>query len=284
MARRPRIVGVRLYHHIYAWGNNRQPIFVTDQHYRRYLGFLEIHSKDYRVDIVAYALMQSHIHLFVFDLIGKVPQFMNSLHGEYAQYYNQITGHIGHVFGERYNNKVVQANVYGLWLSRYIHRQALEAGLVADPREYQWSSYQGYLGETPIGFLKPEVILGQFGFGPERIHQYEAFILGAEHGPIDWEMRSVTVIGDESFRQDMRERETAEDHKNLTDEEVFNLLVERFNVNPDLLLAARGLTEKRMRRKIIRYLVEDAGLRPTRVAQLCNISSMAVQKALNTEV
>jgi len=284
MARRPRIVGAKLYHHIYAWGNNRQPIFVTDQHYRRYLGFLETYSEDYRVDIVAYCLMQSHIHLFVFDLPGKVSQFMTSLHGEYAKYYNHVTGHIGHVFGERYNNKVVQANVYGLWLSRYIHRQALAAGLVADSREYHWSSYQAYLGETPLGFLKPEVILGQFGTGRERIRQYEKFVLSTECGPVDWNARSVAVIGDESFRQDMRERETAEDHKNLTDEEVFNLLVEHFNVNPDLLLAARGLKEKRMRRKMIRYLVDDAGLRPTRVAQLCNISSMAVQKALNTEV
>ena len=110
MARRPRLFGEELYHHIYAWGNNQQAIFVTDKHYERYINFLGRYSRDNQIDMIAYALMQSHVHLFVYDRLGKISLFMNELHGEYAQYFNHVTGRVGHVFGERFNNKVVQAN------------------------------------------------------------------------------------------------------------------------------------------------------------------------------
>lgn len=284
MARRPRLFGERLYHHIYAWGNNRQAIFITDQHYARYLDSLEKYSKDNRVDIIAYAFMQSHIHLLVFDLLGKVSQFMNSLHGEYAQYFNHVTGRVGHVFGERFNNKVVQVNMYGLWLSRYIHRQAVEAGLVIDPKEYPWSSYRIYIGEAPLGFVKSDIILEQFGIGRERITKYKEFVLGAEHGPIDWDMKSATIIGDEVFQQGVQERDTAEYQENLNDKEIYQLINAQFKVTPELLFSAHGLSEKRLRRKIVKYLIDEVGLKPAKIAKLFHISRSGVQRALNTKV
>ena len=51
-----------------------------------------------------------------------------------------------HVFGNRFKNKVVDANSYGLWLSQYIHRQVVEAGLVSNPENYEWTSYHTYIG------------------------------------------------------------------------------------------------------------------------------------------
>jgi putative transposase len=284
MARRPRLFGRQIYHHIYAWGNNRQPIFITGQHYARYLDFLEKYSVDYRVDIIAYALMQSHIHLFVYDLLGKVSLFMNSLHGAYAQYYNHVTGRIGHVFGERFNNKIVQANVYGLWLSRYIHRQAIEAGLVSDPKHYPWTSYQRYLGENVLDFVKPDVILEQFGNEQERLSRYEKFVLRVANGPIDWDMKSAIVIGDDKYRQDFLERKPPVDQADLGDKQVNELITTRFKIKPRQLSAPNGWEEKRLRNKIIRYLVEEVGLKPLRIAQLCHISRMTVHRALNKNV
>jgi len=279
MARRPRLSGERLYHHIYAWGNNRQAIFLNHQHYATYLDYLRKYSNDYRVDIIAYALMQTHIHLFVYDLRGRVSDFMNSLHGEYAQYFNRMTGGVGHVFGERFNNKVVQANEYGLWLSRYIHRQAVEAGLVRDPKDYPWTSYHGYLGETSVGFLKPEIILSQFGNDKQCFIRYKEFVEGTENGPVAWDSKSVIVVGDEEFKQGIRECEAAGSHEDPSDEEILVLIASRFKVKPELLITPHGWEEKRLRRMLIRYLVDEIGLKPARIAQLCHISRMAVQKA-----
>lgn len=284
MARRPRLSGKEIYHHIYAWGNNRQAIFFVDQHYVRYLDSLEKYSKDYRVDIVAYAMMQTHIHLFVYDPLGRVSEFMNSLHGEYAQYFNRMTGRVGHVFGERFNNKVVQANEYGLWLSRYIHRQAVEANLVTDPRYYPWTSYQIYLGDAPLGFLKPDVILEQFGNEQERINRYRKFVLGSANGPIDWDMKSAVVVGDDEFKQEVRERQIPAGQEDLSDKQILELITTCFKIKPRLLFAPNGWGEKRLRGKIIAYLVEEVGLKPPRVAQLCRISHITVYRALHKKV
>ena len=284
IARRPRLFGKRLYHHIYAWGNNRQAIFITDEHYAKYLDFLEKFSRDYRVDIIAYALMQTHVHLFVYDILGKVSQFMNSLHGEYAQYFNSAMGRVGHLFGERFNNKVVQANVYGLWLSRYIHRQALEAGLVIDPRAYPWSSYRAYVGEVPQGFVRPSVILEQFGVGKEGIARYDSFVNSSERGPLDWDGRSATVVGDEGFVKEVLDMEITEQQQDSNDVEIRKLVNVRFGGRHDLISSAHGMSEKRLRRKIIRYLIKECGYRPSKIAQLFHISRSAVQRALNAEM
>jgi len=284
MARRPRLAGEKLYHHIYAWGNNRQAIFINTQHYARYLDFLEKFSRDYKVDIIAYALMQSHIHIFVYDLLGKISQFMNSLHGEYAQYYNRVTGRIGHVFGERFNNKVVQVNEYGLWLSRYIHRQAVEANLVTDPKEYPWSSYQAYLLDDELGLVKPSIILEQLGTGEERSALYEEFVLGCEHGSIDWNMKSTTIVGDEIFQQEVLGKDNAENQGNPSDDRIYQLINAKFRVSRELLTDAHGLSEKRLRREIVGYLVEEICLKPSRVARLCRISRSGVQRALYAKV
>lgn len=281
MARRPRLSGEEVFHHIYAWGNNWQAIFLVDKDYQQYLCLLEKYSNEYRVDIIAYALMWSHVHLFAFDRHGQVSQFMNSLHGEYAQYFNRIRGGVGHVFGERFNNKIVQANEYGLWLSRYIHRQAVEAGLVADPEEYPWTSYHIYLGKKPTGFLKPAAVLTQFGEGQERRCEYEKFVRGSDNGPVDWNARSIEVVGNECFQRGVRGRIDRKDQMNLTEKQIYEIIMEHFGVKPHLLSTPIGYKEKRLRRKILAYLVEDVGLKPQLVRRLLRISHMTMHRALS---
>ncbi|UCG30171.1 MAG: transposase [candidate division WOR-3 bacterium] len=284
MARRPRLFGEEIYHHIYAWGNNRQAIFLVDQHYERYISLLEKYSNNNQIDTIAYALMQSHIHLFLYDHLGKVSQFMNSLHGEYAQYYNHMIGRVGHVFGERFNNKVVQANEYGLWLSRYIHRQAVEAGIVTAPRQYPWTSYQIYIGAAPLGFLKPDVILEQFGDKQGRRSRYEEFVEGTENGPIDWNLKSMVVIGNEDFNREVQVRLAPEVRENLSEKQIYELVTTRFKIKHGLLLNPHGWEEKRTRCEVIKFLVEEVGLQAAKIAQLCRISKMTVHRALHKNV
>ena len=280
MARRPRLSGEDTYHHIYAWGNNRHAIFCIDRDYQQYLCLLERYCGEYRIEMIAYALLQTHVHLFLYDQIRKVSQFMNSLHGEYAQYFNRVTGSVGHVFGERFNNKIVQANEYGLWLSRYIHRQAVEAGIVTDAKAYPWTSYHYYLGEKPAGFLNPTVVLAQFGDSPENRRNYVEFVNGSNNGPVDWDARS-PVVGSENFQRRMRERSGRKEQKNLTEKQVHELIMEHFDVNPQLLSTPSGLNEKRLRRKVLAYLVEEVGLSQIEVRRLFRISHMTMCRAMS---
>jgi len=62
MAKRPRLFGPELYHHIYNRGNDRHPLFKTESDFERYLEYLRIYSRYFAIDIIAYALMEWHIH------------------------------------------------------------------------------------------------------------------------------------------------------------------------------------------------------------------------------
>ncbi len=91
MAWHPRFCGENLYHHIYVWGNDRYPVFKFEHHYKSYLEFLKRFSKKFAIDVIAYALMEWHVHLFIFDRLNKISVFMENLHGEYAKYFNANT-------------------------------------------------------------------------------------------------------------------------------------------------------------------------------------------------
>ena len=163
MARSPRIKGAHLYHHVFNRGNDKHPLFKKDQDYRRYIRFLQIFSRKHAIRIIAYALMEWHMHLFLYDKSGHLSSFMQILHGKYAYRYNVRHERTGHVFGGRFKNKIVDTNTYGKWLSRYIHRQALDAGIVDCAEAYPWTSYHHYLDPAHEPFLHSSIILKQFG-------------------------------------------------------------------------------------------------------------------------
>lgn len=286
MARRPRLLGKKTYHHIYAWGNDRHPVFKDESHYEKYLVYLEHYSHVHGIDIVTYALMTWHIHLFVYDKLGNLSQLMNSVHGEYAQYFNRATERVGHVFGERFNNRIVQVNNYGLWLSRYIHRQPLEAGYVKELKDYRWSSYRGYIGVVPMGFVKPGIILKQFGQGKLAYCNYEEFVLNAEVDPTDWDKIPAAIIGDEDFRERFEELRTLKNDEKgeaLRTNDLIEIISKRLKIEPALLLNPYGLQERRLRHRAFAILVREYRLSVTRVSQLFGTSAMAVTKALKTK-
>jgi putative transposase len=56
----------------------------------------------------------------------------------------------------------VDADVYLLELSRYIHLNPVRAGIVTKPEDYPWSGYRAYLGFETIPWLTTDWVLAQF--------------------------------------------------------------------------------------------------------------------------
>jgi REP element-mobilizing transposase RayT len=271
--------GEKLYHHIYAWGNDRHPVFKDVQHYKRYLDYLRLYCRMYKIETIAYALMEWHLHLFIYDIAGRISKFMKNLHGEYAKYFNKHARRVGHVFGERFNNKIVQPNNYGLWLSRYIHRQPVEAGIVSDPKEYAWTSYRAYIGLEPLGFIKPDVILEQFGRGKDGCNSYQAFVLGTDEGPVEWQATQSAVIGDANFLE-RHDNPIDEEKEELGDKELLKLLSRQLGVKPVSILKPRGHAMRRLRHRAFVISAEEYGISATRLARMFDVSAMAVAKVL----
>jgi putative transposase len=250
-----RFRGDDLFHHIYAWGNDHHPIFKERYHYQRYLSYLEKYSIKHKVDVIAYALMRDHVHLFMHDLENKISEFMLHMHGEYAKYYNWSSHRVGHVFGERYNNKIVEANEYGMWLTRYIHRQALKKGIVTDPVEYPWTSYRIYIGLDRNVYLKNAFIIDQFGSGKEADDNYRNFVMDNDDGPIDW-----SVIERDQFRKNGKVEEIC---KNL-------------GIDVDGYRNVQDKAQRKNRNKLILQLLNDYGLKAVEIAEYFNITKSAI--------
>lgn len=281
MPKRPRLKGEDLYHHIYNRGNDRHPIFKANTDYLRYLDALFKYAGKYKIEVIAYALLEWHIHLFIHDLKSKLAQFMNALHGWYAQIYNKLYGRIGHVFEARFKSKVVDANNYGLWLSRYIHIQPMTAKIVSDPKDYPWTSYRVYIGLEKNPILKTETILSQFGKSQSgRIAAYKQFVENNENdGPVDWTKvmaSSQPIVGDDEFivRVKARVNNRIEDNNKFDDP--IRFISNYLKVPTNILMNPCGQQERNLRRKAITVLGHKYGLGVRDIARLFNMAPSSV--------
>ena len=276
-----RLSGSDLYHHIYAWGNDRHSIFEQDHHYEYYLQCLKKYSQLFAVDIIAYALMEWHVHLFVYDRDDSISTFMERVHGEYALFYNKDTNRVGHVFGERFNNKIVQPNIYALRLSKYIHRQALEAGLVDHPLQYRWTSYRVYCGHEKNTFIKPGIIFDQFNGEGDCYQQYVSFVMDKEDDPVDWDRARLYVVGDKKFKNYINVTFRKSKKKtNTSSKNPLRLACEEFKMSKKMLLHPHGQRERGIRHQVILFLVNDQGFNQTQVAHALRISRLSVINVL----
>jgi REP element-mobilizing transposase RayT len=283
MAWQQRLCGENLYHHIFAWGNNRNRIFSSDQHYTNYLELMAIYAKSHQIDIIAYALMEWHVHLFIYDTINTMANFMQDLHSMHARYYNHETNRVGHAFGERYNNIIVQPNNYALSLSKYIHRQAVEAGLVTDPKMYEWTSYHRYIGLEPHGFVKPNIILDQFGENVsqnDRVEQYINFVKGDKADTVDWDKRNFNVVGDSSFCAQIKHLNREKKNIKVIPNDLILIACIKLGVERDQLLNPCGRGDKELRHRAFLLLVKEYGCSYNEIAQLFKVTRLTVLKAI----
>jgi putative transposase len=283
MAWQQRLCGENLCHHIYAWGNNRNRIFSNERHFNYYLNSLADFADRHQIDIIAYALMEWHIHLFIYDRVNSMADFIQGLHSVHAHYYNHDTNRVGHAFGERYNNKVVQPNNYALCLSKYIHRQAVEAGLVKDPKMYEWTSYHRYIGIKPPEFVKPNIILDQFGenlSSEERITQYINYVKRNKKDLVDWDMNNFNVVGDGSFCSRLKKINEGKKRVKIMPHDVIGIVSKDLAIDRERLCGPSGMEEKELRHRAFRILFEDYGYTYSEIARIFKVSRLTVYKAI----
>ena len=141
MSRQPRIPGEYL--HIIVRGIGKQILFEDSSDYKRYLSSLIQYAQQEDITILAYCLMENHVHLLIRDTHGAVPVFMKKTGVSYAQYYNRKYERTGHLFQDRYKSEIITDDAYLLSVFRYILNNPAKAG-ICEAAEYSWSSYHEY--------------------------------------------------------------------------------------------------------------------------------------------
>lgn len=173
------------YYHLYNRGNNRNRIFYQRANYLFFLQRLQEYLVPV-VDVVAYCLMPTHYHLLVqvkmSEVSEDVSKAMMRFSVSYTKAMNRQYDRVGSLFQGAFQARHVGRNNYLVHLSRYIHLNPVMASLIERAEDWEFSSYQEYIGLRNGTLPKPEVVLGQF---PSRA-AYREFVEG--YAPPEREM------------------------------------------------------------------------------------------------
>jgi putative transposase len=121
MPRQARLDAPGTLHHVMIRGTERQRIFREDKDRQHFLSQIARISEDTGARILAWVLIDSHVHILMFSGPAGISKFMRRLLTGYAVWYNRKHHRTGHLFQNRYKSIVCEEETYLLELVRYIH-------------------------------------------------------------------------------------------------------------------------------------------------------------------
>jgi len=144
LARLPRYFVKDQPQHIIQRGNNREPIFASEEDYYFYLECLKDAADQHGCAVHSYVLMTNHVHFLITpETTESLPKMLQSVGRRYVQYFNYTYDRTGTLWEGRYKATLIDSERYLLTCMRYIELNPVRAGMVAHPGEYNWSSYAG---------------------------------------------------------------------------------------------------------------------------------------------
>lgn len=212
MARLPRLSLPGYLHHIIQRGNNRQAIFSCPADRQTLLDLVEENAKKSGVAIHAYVLMGNHFHLLATpEAANSLPRMMQSVGRRYVRYFNNSQGRSGTLWEGRYRSTLIQAEPYLLACMAYMDLNPVRAGLVAEPRDYPWSSHAHYAGLRSDRLVTPHPLfwtLGNTPFAREAAYVdiVRAGVSVSQQSALTDSLLSGWALGDASFVADLQTR------------------------------------------------------------------------------
>jgi REP element-mobilizing transposase RayT len=174
--------------HIYNRGNNKEKIFFDEQDYKAFLfrlglcmGFTEeelnkeklitmphsrirINGNNNLFKLHSFCLMPNHFHLLI-EQLGDIPisKLISQVCTSYAMYINKKYKRVGHVFQDCFKTVLIENNPQLMWTSAYIHMNPVKDGLVKNPEEYNWSSYNDFALDRNLSIVSKKLLIETFG-------------------------------------------------------------------------------------------------------------------------
>ena len=168
-------------YHVYNQGNNKQNIFIEDNHFLYFLQLYEAYIVPH-CETLAWSLMNTHFHFMIYAdtrcndikkqgglMLDPVTNGFRKLLSTYAHEFNIKNNRSGSLFRPKtksicLNDEVEKNNFaskqdYYRNTFDYIHNQAVEAGIVERPEWWKWSSLRFYLGLRSQSFCNKQLAL-----------------------------------------------------------------------------------------------------------------------------
>jgi putative transposase len=197
--------------HILTRGNNRQDVFRDEIDYEKYFEILKRYKEKYQFKLYHYVLMKNHVHLVLETLEEgrSLAEIMKGINLSYAQHYKKRYDHIGHFWQDRFKSILISKDQYLLACGSYVELNPVRAGLVKDPRDYQWSSYRVY------GYGRKDLLVDEHPIYRElsktesdRRKRYREFVWGMlrSRGAMRGEMDRRAIYGGEAFAGELKKK------------------------------------------------------------------------------
>jgi putative transposase len=167
-------------YHVFSRGNFRQPTFLDEDHYAKFLRLLHRVTLRRSWTILDWCLMPNHYHLVVQLNAGGLSDGMKELNGCFSRWSNLRTGRTrsGHLWQNRFKSLDLEDPAH-LWeVLRYVPNNPVAKGLVERPEDWPWSGYRATIGlEHPYAFHQPSELLRYFAVTPSvAIERYKRFV------------------------------------------------------------------------------------------------------------
>lgn len=178
MPRQARIILRQTPHHVVQRGHNRQAVFIEDADYRYYINTLREWKEELKIKVYGYCLMTNHVHLIIDpcqeeDNLGKL---MKRLAGRQTRYVNAQERRTGSLWEGRYKSSPIETDTYLLACNRYVELNPVNAGMVEEAADYEWSSYGQKVGLETKWVDSDPTYLGISKEKGKRMKLYEAYI------------------------------------------------------------------------------------------------------------
>lgn len=128
------------------------------------------------VELLCFCLMPNHFH-FLIKQTGEtgISKYISLLQNSFTRYFNIRNERIGPLFLDQFKAKLIETDEQLIHVSRYIHLNPLTSYVVKDfdtLKNYPWSSFPQYLGNSNEGVCSTKLILDFF----KSKGSYEKFV------------------------------------------------------------------------------------------------------------
>ena len=125
--------------HVTALGVDKTDIFRDDADRISFLELLLDSVDRFAWRMFALCLLTTHYHLVLESTRANLSDGVQYLSGTHAVRFNKRHRRTGHLFGARFDSRVIEGDEYLAAACDYVWQNPVRAGLVERPEEWRWS-------------------------------------------------------------------------------------------------------------------------------------------------
>ena len=126
--------------HFTTDGNSIDVIFEDDQDFQDGMNRVFVVSRDYRILILAFCLMDTHVHFILYGSYDECNAFIHKYIQQTSRYINTRHGHIRKLLNLPIHHQVIDDDFYLKTAICYVLKNPPVGGLSYSAYDYPWSS------------------------------------------------------------------------------------------------------------------------------------------------